>query len=80
MSQDLIHKILSGEYKDSDSQSSNTTDSTDMEEKKGNGVGLQNVMERLRLYFDSTNSFEIISGGRDQGTEVVITIPLNHKM
>lgn len=80
MSQELIHKILSGEYKDSDSQSSNTTDSTDMEEKKGNGVGLQNVMERLRLYFDSTNSFEIISGGRDQGTEVVITIPLNHKM
>ena len=44
-------------------------------EKKGNGVGLKNVIERLRLYFDGKNNVEIISEGRNQGTEVVITIP-----
>lgn len=74
MSQELIQKILSGQYSESDSVV--TSDATDIEEKKGNGVGLNNVIERLRLYFDGANSFEIISGGRDQGTEVVITIPI----
>ena len=75
MSQELIQKVLSGEYKSSDSNGEKYVDSTDAEEKKGNGVGLKNVMERLRLYYDDENSFEIISGGRDQGTEVVITVP-----
>ena len=65
MSQELINEVLSGEYKSKG----------DTENKKGNGVGLNNVMERLRLYFNNTNNFEIISNGRDQGTEVVITVP-----
>ena len=42
---------------------------------EGNGVGLRNVIQRLALYFDHQSSFEIISQGSDQGTEVVITIP-----
>ena len=73
MSQETIQSILSGEYVKPEPDQ--YTDSTDIEEKKGNGVGIRNVMERLRLYFDNDSSFEIISGGRDQGTEVVITIP-----
>jgi Putative regulator of cell autolysis len=65
MSQELIKEVLSGEYKSD----------ADSETKKGNGVGLNNVIERLRLYFNGNDNFEIISNGRDQGTEVVITVP-----
>ena len=65
MSQELIKEVLSGEYKSE----------SDSESKKGNGVGLNNVMQRLRLYFNGADNFEIISNGRDQGTEVVITVP-----
>ena len=42
---------------------------------RGSGVGLNNVMQRLALYFDHKNRFEIISQGAGQGCEVVITIP-----
>ena len=62
-----IQSILSGNYTSEDIEAS--------KDKKGNGVGLKNVIERLKLYFDDKNSVEIISNGRDQGTEVVITIP-----
>ena len=40
-----------------------------------NGVGLQNVRERLRLYFQDQASLELISEGKGKGTEVLITIP-----
>lgn len=40
-----------------------------------NGVGMKNVMERLRLYFGDRVKFEIFSEGIDTGTEVLITIP-----
>ena len=65
MSQELIKEVLIGEHKSE----------SDSESKKGNGVGLNNVMQRLRLYFNGADNFEIISNGRDQGTEVVITVP-----
>ena len=67
MKQEIIQSILSGNYTSEDIEAS--------KDKKGNGVGLKNVIERLKLYFDDKNSVEIISNGRDQGTEVVITIP-----
>lgn len=41
-----------------------------------NGVGLDNVIVRLRLFFDREDVIEIISGGQDMGTEIVIYIPL----
>ncbi len=67
MSQELISSVLSGEY------DSLTID--EEESKKGNGIGLRNVIERLNIYFDNKNSFDIISSGKNQGTEVVITVP-----
>ena len=67
MKQEIIQSILSGDYTSKDIEAS--------KDKKGNGVGLKNVIERLKLYFDGRNDIEIISNGRDQGTEVVITIP-----
>ena len=44
-------------------------------EESGNGVGIHNVMQRLHLFYDGKDSFEMISEGKDMGTEVVITIP-----
>jgi len=61
MTKEKIDEILSG--------------NTRTEEETDNGVGLVNVMQRLSLYFNGRSRFEILSAGRDAGTEVVITIP-----
>lgn len=42
-----------------------------------NGVGLKNVMERLKLYFQGRARPQIFSEGEGTGTEVLITIPGN---
>ena len=42
----------------------------------GNGIGLVNVRERLRLYFDRTDVMTVESGGPGQGTQVAIRVPL----
>ena len=42
----------------------------------GNGIGLVNVRERLRLYFDRTDVMTVESGGPGQGTQVTIRVPL----
>ena len=42
-----------------------------------NGVGLKNVMERLKLYFQGRARLQIFSEGEGTGTEVLITIPGN---
>ena len=40
-----------------------------------NGVGLYNVMERLHLFFEGKDEFEIVSEGKGKGTKVYITVP-----
>lgn len=40
-----------------------------------NGVGIRNLLERLRLYFDNDVAFNIISEGEEAGTEILISIP-----
>nr|MBQ8253811.1 histidine kinase [Lachnospiraceae bacterium] len=40
-----------------------------------NGVGLNNVMERLHLFFGEQDTFEIVSEGIGKGTRVCITVP-----
>ena len=90
MSAELIDRILSGSYGVGDAsdpnalkQDSGTSDDPGYQQSygdasssdKGSGVGLNNVMQRLALYFDHKNRFEIISQGQGQGCEVVITIP-----
>jgi sensor histidine kinase YesM len=64
MSQDKIDKILLGEIQE--------TDVT----KNSNGIGLGNVINRLKLYYDEEDLFEIKSYGENKGTEVIIYIPL----
>lgn len=41
-----------------------------------NGVGLDNVIGRLRLFYDRENVMEITSEGENMGTEIAIYIPL----
>lgn len=61
MEPEKIRQVLSGEVRETDPGS--------------NGVGMHNVMERLRLYFHDRAKLEIFSEGKDRGTEVLITVP-----
>lgn len=47
----------------------------DPRSSSSNGVGIRNLLERLRLYFENDVTFEIISEGAEMGTEILITIP-----
>lgn len=42
----------------------------------GNGVGLANVRERLRLYFDRVDVMAVESGGEGKGASVTIRVPV----
>lgn len=44
-------------------------------EKDSNGVGLENVTNRLKIYYDSDDLFEIFSEGENKGTTIWITLP-----
>lgn len=46
----------------------------------GNGVGLFNVRERLRLYFDREDVMEIESEGEGLGTLITIRVPIRRNM
>lgn len=63
MSQNKIKEILSGNMNASDTDSDST------------GIGLNNVINRLRLYYDKNDLLTIYSNGVNQGTEVRIVIP-----
>ena len=47
----------------------------DIEELKTNGVGLKNVCERLRMFYDTENVMEITSEGPAMGTCITLLIP-----
>lgn len=40
-----------------------------------NGVGLGNVINRLKIYCDSEDLFKIFSEGENEGTTIWITLP-----
>ncbi len=63
MQKERITQVLSGEAQETDVKS------------RSNGVGIRNVVERLRLYFHGKASLEIFSEGKNKGTDVLITIP-----
>ena len=39
------------------------------------GIGLDNVISRLSLYYDDVNVVEIVSPGENQGTKVILRLP-----
>ena len=67
MSEELIEKVMKSRLKE-----------TDLSENS-NGVGLDNVIGRLRLFFDREDVLKITSAGENKGTEVSILIPLECK-
>ena len=65
LSQERIDQILNGKLQVSD------------ENKDSNGVGLDNVIHRLSLFFGKEDVLCIKSDGPNLGTEFIIQIPLN---
>ena len=63
MTKERIDQVLSGELQEEASSSDS------------NGVGMRNVIERLKLFFDDQAQMDIYSEGLNMGTEFVITIP-----
>ncbi len=63
MSAENIEKLLGGKWR--------------YEEKRGdsNGVGMDNVISRLKLFCERDDVIEIHSEGKGMGTEVVINLP-----
>ena len=64
MSEERIREVLDGCMEDTGEQSDST------------GVGMNNVISRLELYYERDGLMEIYSEGEGMGTEVVINIPL----
>ncbi len=62
MSQDVIRKVLDGEWRPDE----NVTNS--------NGVGMDNVIARLRLYHKRDDVMEIHSAGENLGTEFIVYV------
>lgn len=67
MEQEKIEKIMSSKLKETDVN------------QNSNGIGLDNVMSRLKLFYDRDDVFKISSPGRNQGTQVLICIPLKEE-
>ena len=63
MSQERIQEVLSGQAGDGEEQ----LDST--------GVGMNNVISRLELYYNQKNLVDIRSRGENKGTEVILKLP-----
>ncbi len=62
-----IEKILNGNLKSEDISGNS------------NGIGLDNVINRLKLFLDSEDVLEIVSEGENKGTEVRIYLPVQEK-
>lgn len=60
MSQDTIEKVLNGTYSEEDLSGDS------------NGIGMDNVIARLKLYTGFERVMDIISEGENQGTEFII--------
>ena len=65
MDEDLKAKILDGTYV------------KEKGDNNGNGVGLINIISRLKLFYNKEDVVEFPHTGENSGFEVVIRIPLN---
>lgn len=68
MTEAQIENVLQGNAAQNQEQSDST------------GIGMNNVISRLELYYEKTDLLEIYSEGIGKGTEVVITIPLEKQL
>lgn len=67
MSREKIRQILSGKVKVS------------ADNKNSNGIGLDNVMNRLTLFYGKEDILQIRSEGQNKGTEFIIRIPIEQE-
>ncbi len=65
MTETQIENVLQGNAAQNQEQSDST------------GIGMNNVISRLELYYEKKDLLDIYSGGVGKGTEVVITIPMD---
>ena len=64
MSGEMIDKVLSGKLREDEKPSP----------VGAHGIGMNNVINRIRLFTDSEDSVSIISEGENKGTEVIIKL------
>ena len=64
MTQEMIDKVLSGEL----------TEEEKAAPVGAHGIGMDNVIKRLRLFTDREDSVSIVSEGEGKGTEVIIKL------
>lgn len=67
MSRETIDEIMSGTYRDKELAAGS------------NGIGMDNVIARLKLFSESDNVMSIISEGENQGTEVIIYLQMKER-
>ncbi len=67
ISKDNIEKILSGNWERKQEQYDN------------NGIGMDNVISRLRLFTERDDAVDIKSEGENMGCEIIIRLPMNEK-
>ena len=67
MSEKTIEKVMSGSYREEGMPADS------------NGIGMDNVIARLKLFTESEEVMTIISGGKDQGTEVTLYLPIRRR-
>ncbi len=68
ITQEKIRQIMSGIIEENQTSSDS------------NGIGLNNVISRLEMFYDKDNVFEIIGFGENKGTEVIIHIPVVYEL
>jgi sensor histidine kinase YesM len=71
MEQEIIERIMNAKLEDSAALKERVVT------KDSNGIGLGNVINRLRLYYDREDIFTIESEGKNKGTTVTIHIPMD---
>lgn len=67
MSKETIDKVLSGTYREKELAAGS------------NGIGMDNVIARLKLFTESDDVMSIISDGTGKGTEVIIYLQLKER-
>jgi LytS/YehU family sensor histidine kinase len=67
ISQETIDQLLNGSF-------SHIEDSYD-----NNGIGMDNVISRVRIFAEADDAINIISHGENKGCEVVIILPMGGK-
>ena len=65
MSEDTIESIMNG------------TLSVDRKKGDSNGIGMDNVIARTRIFTGDDESVKIISEGENEGTEIIIFLPMD---